>query len=174
MTFSCAESKPALSSIADAAAYPHRAQVAALPVRAGPNGPEIMLITSRDTRRWVVPKGWPMKGLKDHEAAAREALEEAGLQGRIHKHPIGAYTYDKRFDQAVEPCRVMVYRLDVQGERRTWRERDQRERRWFPAAEAATQVAEPRLASMILAVADAPGQARPSPGRQAPPSRETS
>ena len=133
---------------------PHRAQVAALPVRRGPSGPEIMLITSRESRRWIVPKGWPMKGRKDHEAAAQEAFEEAGLEGRIHKRPIGAYTYDKRTDQAVEPCRVMVYRLDVESEHSSWRERGQRERRWFPAADAAMQVAEPRLASMILAVAD--------------------
>ena len=145
---------PALSPIPDAAANPHRAQVAALPVRPGPDGPEIMLITSRETRRWVVPKGWPMKGRKDHEAAAQEAREEAGLEGRIHKHPIGAYTYLKRTNGVAEPCRVMVYRLDVEGERRSWRERGQRERRWFSAAEAANHVAEPRLASMILAVAD--------------------
>lgn len=134
---------------------PYRAQVAALPVRPGPNGPEIMLITSRESRRWIVPKGWPMKGRKDHEAAAREALEEAGLEGRIHKHPIGAYTYAKRTADAVEPCRVMVYRLDVEGERRSFRELGQRERRWFPAAEAAFLVAEPSLASMIRSIGDA-------------------
>lgn len=145
---------PAISPAPDAVVQPHRAQVAALPVRSGPTGPEIMLITSRETRRWVVPKGWPMKGRKDHEAAAQEAREEAGLEGRIHKHPLGAYTYLKRTDGTAEPCRVMVYRLDVEGERRSWRERGQRERRWFPAAEAASQVAEPRLASMIRAVAD--------------------
>lgn len=128
--------------------------MAALPVRVGRNGPEVMLITSRETRRWVVPKGWPMKGRKDHEAAAQEALEEAGLVGHIHKHPIGAYTYLKQTEGAAEPCRVMVYRLDVGSERRSWRERGQRERRWFPAAEAANQVAEPRLASMIRSIAD--------------------
>lgn len=141
------------SQIADAAIHQHRAQVAALPVRSGPNGVEVMLITSRETRRWVVPKGWPMKGRKDHEAAAQEALEEAGLVGHIHKHPIGAYTYVKQTEGASEPCRVMVYRLDVGGERRTWRERGQRERQWFAAAEAANLVAEPRLATMIRSIA---------------------
>lgn len=133
---------------------PYRAQVAALPVRIGPNGPEVMLITSRESRRWIVPKGWPMKGRKDHEAAAQEALEEAGLEGRIRKHPIGAYTYDKRLPGSVAPCRVMVYRLDVEGERAAWRELGQRERRWFPLDEAAAVVAEPKLASMIKAVAE--------------------
>ncbi len=96
-----------------------------------------------------------MKGRKDHEAAAHEALEEAGLEGRIHKRPIGAFTYHKRIDQIVEPCRVMVYRLDVASERSSWRECGQRERRWFSPAEAAFLVTEPRLASMILEVADA-------------------
>lgn len=137
------------------ALQPYRAQVAALPMRYGSNGPEVMLITSRESRRWIVPKGWPMKGRKDHEAAAQEALEEAGLEGRIHKRPLGAYTYDKRSDLIVEPCRVMVYRLDVASERRSWRERGQRERRWFSAAEAAIHVTESRLASMILEVANA-------------------
>ncbi len=113
-----------------------------------------MLITSRDTGRWIVPKGWPMKGRKDHEAAAREALEEAGLEGRIHKHPVGAYTYGKRGADGVDLCRVMVYRLDVEGERRSFRERGQRERRWFPPAEAALLVAEPPLAAIIRAVAE--------------------
>lgn len=94
-----------------------------------------------------------MKGRKDHEAAAQEALEEAGIEGRIHKHPIGAYTYEKRMPHSVEPCRVMVYRLDVNSERNAWREVGQRERRWFPLDEAAALVSEPRLASMIRAVA---------------------
>ena len=139
----------------DVAMRPHRAQVAALPVRSGPHGPEVMLITSRESHRWIVPKGWPMKGRKDHEAAAQEALEEAGLEGRIHKRPIGAYTYGKRTARSVEPCRVMVYRLDVDGERSHWRECGQRERRWFSPAEAAVRVSEPRLASMIRGVAEA-------------------
>lgn len=126
-----------------------KAQVAALPVRSGPAGCEVLLITSRETQRWIVPKGWPMKGRKDHESAAREALEEAGIKGKIHKHPIGAYTYQKRLVDRVEPCRVMVYRLDVEKQRQTWPEREQRRRRWFKLEEAASRVSEPGLASMI-------------------------
>lgn len=130
----------------------YKAQVAALPVRAGPEGCEVLLITSRETRRWIVPKGWPMKGFKDYEAAAREALEEAGIKGKIHKHPLGAYTYQKRLTDRVEACRVMVYRLDVEKQHDTWPERDQRMRRWFKLEEAADRVSEPRLASMILSI----------------------
>ena len=130
----------------------HRAQVGALPVRKGPEGSEVMLITSRETRRWIVPKGWPMKGRKDHQAAAQEAYEEAGITGHIHKHPIGAYTYRKRTAKNFESCRVMVYRLDVDEEVREWRERGQRTRRWFTPGDAAKLVSEPALASLILSV----------------------
>ncbi len=136
-----------------------RPQVAALPVRVGPDGCEVMLVTSRETRRWIVPKGWPMKGRKDHAAAAQEAFEEAGIRGRVRKHPIGAYTYRKVLDRGIVPraelCRVMVYRLDVEEECADWREAAQRERRWFSASEAAERVAEPRLASMIERVCEA-------------------
>ena len=127
-----------------------RPQVGALPVRSGPGGSEVMLITSRETRRWIVPKGWPMKGRKDHEAAAQEAFEEAGITGRIRKHPIGAYTYRKRIGKGSEACRVMVYRLDVDAEVPHWAEDGQRTRQWFELAEAAKLVSEPGLAGMIL------------------------
>ena len=138
---------------------PHRPQVAALPVRVGPDGVEVMLVTSRETRRWIVPKGWPMKDREDHDAAAQEAFEEAGIRGRVHEHPIGAYTYRKVIRRGPPPlaetCRVMVYRLDVEEERDDWREAAQRTRRWFPALEAAEQVAEPRLASLIQRLCEA-------------------
>ena len=131
---------------------PFRPQVAALPVRSRPGGSEVMLITSRETRRWIVPKGWPMKGRKDHEAAAQEAYEEAGITGRVGKHPIGAYTYRKRTGKSFEACRVMVYRLDVEDEAPDWLENGQRARQWFALPDAAKAVSEPGLANMILAV----------------------
>lgn len=127
----------------------YRAQVAALPLRRGSAGPEVLLITSRESKRWIVPKGWPMKGRKDYKAAEIEALEEAGVRGRIRKHPIGAYTYDKRLDDAVEPCRVMVYLLDVDELISTWPEREQRVRKWFSVEDAAETIQEPALASLI-------------------------
>lgn len=130
----------------------YRAQVAALPFRLADGIAQVLLVTSRESRRWIIPKGWPMKGRKDHEAAAREAAEEAGVTGRIRKRPIGAYTYQKRLADAVEPCRVMVYLLEVERELSTWRERDQRQRRWFAWSEAAELVSEPRLALMILSL----------------------
>ena len=130
----------------------YRAQVGALPVRRNHDGTEVLLVTSRETRRWIIPKGWPMKGRKDHEAAAREAAEEAGVTGKVRKHPIGAYTYQKRLANRVELCRVMVYLLEVESQLSSWSERDQRKRQWFSLGQAADVVSEPKLASLILAL----------------------
>jgi 8-oxo-dGTP pyrophosphatase MutT (NUDIX family) len=132
--------------------HAYKAQVAALPVRPGDGGLDVLLITSRETRRWVIPKGWPMKGRKDHQAAAQEALEEAGVAGKIRKQPIGAYTYQKRLIDRVEACRVMVYLLEVEKQLISWREKDQRKRQWFSQSEAADRISEPALSAMILAL----------------------
>jgi len=73
---------------------------------------EIMLVSSRETVRWVLPKGWPMKGLKPHKTAAREALEEAGILGKVAKTSLGDYSYAKRLeDGSVQMCRVEVFAL---------------------------------------------------------------
>ena len=127
----------------------HLAQVAALPVKGKPGRYRVLLVTSRETRRWIIPKGWPMKGRKDHEAAAREALEEAGVTGRVRKHPVGAYTYEKRLSDGAENVSVMVYLLEVGKETRNWPEKDQRQREWVSASEAAERVNEPGLSAII-------------------------
>ena len=127
----------------------YEAQVAALPVRGKPGSYRVLLVTSRETRRWIIPKGWPMKGRKDYEAAAQEALEEAGVTGRVHKHPMGAYTYEKRAAQGVEHIRVAVYLLEVEKESRKWPEQSERQREWFSTKAAAERVDEPGLTSII-------------------------
>jgi 8-oxo-dGTP pyrophosphatase MutT (NUDIX family) len=125
------------------------AQYAALPYRRT-DQLEVLLVTSRETRRWVIPKGWPMKGKKPYAAAAREALEEAGVTGRVDKAGLGAYPYLKRLANGTPaPCQVKVFALEVLEERSQWREMEQRERRWFPALEAADAVDEPELAEII-------------------------
>jgi len=98
----------------------------------------------------VVPKGWPWRKLKDHEAAAGEAWEEAGVRGRITEKSRGSFTYDKRRNQKVRPLTVIVYVLEVTEEAQAWPERDERERRWFSAAEAAAVVAEDELRAILL------------------------
>jgi 8-oxo-dGTP pyrophosphatase MutT (NUDIX family) len=133
-------------------------QYAALPYRRDAEGLEILLVTSRETRRWVIPKGWPMKGRKPRAAAAREALEEAGVVGLIAKAAVGAYPYMKRLKNgALIPCLVRVFPLQVGQERETWPEMAQRERRWFAAEAAAQAVDEPELAELIRSFAAAEG-----------------
>ena len=128
-----------------------RQQFAALPYRVA-DGLEIMLITSRETRRWVVPKGWPMKGRSPFGTAAREALQEAGIRGQIQKVPIGSYQYIKRALGGQRwPCTVHCYPLEVRVELPTWREMGERTRQWFSYIEAAEAVEEPDLKSLILA-----------------------
>jgi len=124
-------------------------QYAALPYRMR-DGLEVLLVTSRESGRWVLPKGWPMKGKKAHSAAAREALEEAGIRGKVGKRSVGAYSYGKRLSNgAVLSCRVEVYPMAVQRQMKRWPERDQRSRKWFSPSEAAHQVDEPELADLI-------------------------
>lgn len=131
-----------------------RTQYAALPWRRG-DGLEILLVSSRETRRWVLPKGWPMKGRKPHDAAAQEALEEAGILGKVAKDPFGAYRYLKRMKNgSAQPCEVLVFPFEVERERNTWPEQHERIRRWFAPAEAADAVDEPDLREVILAFGD--------------------
>ena len=136
------------------------AQVAALPVKGEPGAYRVLLVTSRETQRWIIPKGWPMKGRKDHQAAAREALEEAGVTGRVHKHPMGAYTYEKRGSDRAEHISVMVYLLEVEKETGKWPEKDQRKREWVSSSEAAERVDEPGLSAIIKRLDVSPLDAR--------------
>ncbi len=126
-------------------------QYAALPYRVVDGAVEILLITSRRTRRWIVPKGWPIEGLSPSASAAREALEEAGVSGETPAEPIGFFHYFKllRNDLNV-PCKVDVFAMKVTRQRKTWLEKDARELRWFPLAEAAQTVQEPQLRKLIL------------------------
>ncbi len=98
---------------------PPRVQYAALCYRRNDNALEILLITSRDTGRWVIPKGWPMKGKRAHEVAAREAYEEAGVKGTCQRFPFGHYFYKKRLDHGLKiSCRVQLHLLEVGRMRR--------------------------------------------------------
>jgi 8-oxo-dGTP pyrophosphatase MutT (NUDIX family) len=124
-------------------------QYAALPYRTHED-PEFLLITSRETGRWVLPKGWPMKGKKPHVCAAREALEEAGVKGKIGKSAIGCYRYVKQLpSDATVACSVDVYPLMVERQLKRWPEQGQRSFGWFDAARAASLVDESELARVI-------------------------
>lgn len=113
---------------------------------------QVRLITSRETRRWVIPKGWPMKGLAPHKAAAREAFEEAGLLGSTSRNALGMYTYDKRVSpQRSVTCDVMVFPMRVKRYLKNWPERSQRIGFWFTIESAAAAVQEEELRDLILA-----------------------
>jgi len=129
-----------------------RQQYGALPYRvAESSGLEILLVTSRETKRWIVPKGWPIKGLKPSKTAAREAYEEAGVRGVVGSKSIGAYVYDKRLNEKaiVVPCEVRVFPLWVRRQEKIWPEMHQREIRWFAPDDAIASVGENELKAII-------------------------
>jgi 8-oxo-dGTP pyrophosphatase MutT (NUDIX family) len=128
---------------------PHR-QVAALPWRRGLEGIEVLLITSRETRRWVIPKGWPHKNEPGTIAVAREALEETGAGGRVDETPLGEYRYVKINKSGRQRrVRVSVYPLEVVQEHAEWPEMAVREKLWTTVAEASSMVEEPELRTLI-------------------------
>jgi 8-oxo-dGTP pyrophosphatase MutT (NUDIX family) len=140
-----------------------RMQYGALCWRQGDDGVEVLLITSRDTGRWVIPKGWPMPGLAPEAAAAQEAWEEAGVDGKINPLCIGRFGYQKCLSvTATVPCAVAVYGLRVATLAKTFPEVKMRQRQWFSREEAAGLVAEPDL-SRIIADFTPPENGRSAP-----------
>ena len=129
---------------------PSKKQIGAIPVRrASDGGLEVLLVTSRETRRWIIPKGWPIDHLSDAEAAAVEAWEEAGVQGTACARAIGSFCYDKRRPKEIVPIVVDVYRLDVTTIADDWPEAAQRRRAWYRPRDAASLVQEPELQVLI-------------------------
>jgi 8-oxo-dGTP pyrophosphatase MutT (NUDIX family) len=136
--------------LADHGATQARRQGAALPVFGAGPALRVVLVTSRETRRWVIPKGWIEPHEAPHRGAAREALEEAGLVGEADPDPIGTYSYGKRrAGGVVTPVEVLVFRFRVARLLRQWPERLERERRLFTPEAAAALVQEPGLAALL-------------------------
>lgn len=134
-----------------------RHQIAALPLRWKGKTIQALMVTSRDTGRWVVPKGWTMKDVKPWAAAAIEALEEAGAKGHISREMAGTYHYDKVLDDgSTVLCRVRVYPMVVDKLKSDWKERAERTRSWFELEEAADLVDEPELAELLRSIARKP------------------
>ena len=102
-------------------------QVAALPIRMADDGE---MVSSRETRRWVIPKGWPSKKMSDAKAAAREAREEAGVTGKVWRKPVGFYRYRKMFPESSRILDVAVYVLWVRKQQKSWPEQNERTRVW--------------------------------------------
>ena len=127
-----------------------------------PRTAEILLITSRGTGRWIIPKGWPMAGRTLAQAAAQEAWEEAGVEGRMHEAEIGRYEYEKEQDSGFSvSVEVRVFLLEVDRLRHAFPESGERRRRWFAPVDAARLVAEPGLKRILHDL----GRAAPPPVR---------
>lgn len=125
-------------------------QVAAIPFRLNERGDiEVMLVTSRTTRRFIVPKGWPMKGKSRRKAATIEAQEEAGVLGKTLKEPAGTYSYWKRLTNRFVRVDVTVYLLAVTEELANWQEAERRQRAWLAPEDAAMLIDEPDLSTLL-------------------------
>jgi 8-oxo-dGTP pyrophosphatase MutT (NUDIX family) len=126
-------------------------QYAALPYRMVGRQMQVMLVTSRRTKRWIIPKGWPMNGKTAPQAAAAEAVEEAGIVGTIAERPIGSYRYLKTLKnkQDTMAIQVIVFPFLVEDSVEAFKEEGQRTARWFGYRQAASSVAEPALRRLI-------------------------
>lgn len=127
-------------------------QYGALCFRRGAEGLEVLLITSRGTGRWILPKGWAIKNLSDSGTAAREAFEEAGVVGQVRSKSIGTYRVRKWIHGGLPVyCTVQLYPLEVEQLRDKYPEKKQRKRRWFSQAEAASLLGDPELKALVSA-----------------------
>ncbi len=126
-----------------------RTQFGALPFRIKNGKVEILLITSRGTGRWIIPKGWPMDGETPAGSAATEAFEEAGVEGTISHDVLGFYSYTKNHDGQRLPCVVAVFPLKVKKQLKSFPEKGQRRRKWVSQKKAAQLVWEPELRRII-------------------------
>ena len=127
-------------------------QTGALPYRLGrKKGFEVLLVTGRRSRRWTIPKGWPMDGKSLAEAAAQEAFEEAGVRGKVNPEPLGTFRHVKtNLPVGNLEVNIVVHSMEVERELPKWPELGQRKRKWFKAAEAADRVDSEELGRLIL------------------------
>jgi 8-oxo-dGTP pyrophosphatase MutT (NUDIX family) len=144
------ETEQATISLGAAGKTDVRTQFGALCYRIKNGDLQFCLITSRGTGRWIVPKGWPMDGETPGQAAATEAWEEAGVEGRVRSRPLGVYSYYKVQSADSLPCVVVVYPLKVKKAQSRWPECKDRQRRWVSRRKAARMIEEPELRQMIL------------------------
>jgi 8-oxo-dGTP pyrophosphatase MutT (NUDIX family) len=127
-----------------------RSQFGALCYRVSDGKIQILLITSRRTKRWIIPKGWPENDMTPGESAANEAVEEAGVSGKLRERPFGVYCYEKTVEDGDNyPCIVTVYAIKVKTILTDYPEKSERRRKWFSRKDAAKRVFEPDLARLL-------------------------
>ena len=127
-----------------------RVQFAAICYRRIKSGCEVLLLTSRDSGRWIVPKGWPIDGMSPPQTAEQEAWEEGGVKGKLRDRCVGIFRYDKALETGVDlPVSVAVYPIEVRKLADTFPEVGQRKRKWFAPKKAAARVNEPALKDIL-------------------------
>ena len=132
---------------------PNHLQVGALCLRKRKGQAEVLLISSLDTGRLIIPKGWPMRGRSLAGAAAQEAWEEAGIRGHVRHEPLGSFSYEKQRDGGLAlRCEVRVFAIETESAAERYPEAGRRERLWLHPEEAAQRVSEPGLREIIRAL----------------------
>ncbi len=128
-----------------------RTQFAALCYRVKNDRIQVLLVTSRGSGRWIIPKGWPMDGKTPLQSAELEAWEEAGVRGTADPRPLGLFSYNKILDDVEHdlPCVAMVYGIKVKSLATTYPEAGQRTRKWVGRKKAASLVDEPELSRIL-------------------------
>ena len=127
-----------------------RSQFAALCYRLLDGEANFLLITSRRTKRWILPKGWPENNMTPAESAANEAFEEAGVTGDHNERPLGMYIYEKSsLSGESYPCLVTVFSLEVEKVLPDYPEKAERQREWFNIFDTLKRVKEPELKLLI-------------------------
>lgn len=133
---------------------PLHVQAGALCMRDGDRGVEVLLVSSLNTRRWIIPKGWPMNDRSLAGAALQEAWEEAGVRGQVEETALGSFVYDKiRKEGLTIPCEVHVFRVAVTATEKRYPEAKRRKRKWVPLAKAAKMVDDVGLSDLLRAMA---------------------
>jgi predicted NUDIX family NTP pyrophosphohydrolase len=135
-------------------------QAGVIPYRVVEGRVEVLLVTSRDTGRWVIPKGNIDNGMTSGQAALQEAWEEAGVSGNLaSKMPLGFVPYFKALKEGAScAATIEVFAMLVLREETKWQERSQRKRVWFTPKDAASKVDEPALAALLLRIEDIYGE----------------
>lgn len=126
-----------------------RTQFGALCYRVRQDKVQVLLVTSRNTKRWILPKGWPIGGETPPDAAAQEAWEEAGVEGRVMGNCLGIYSYHKIYDKDRLPCVVAIFPIKVKRLKDSYPEAEQRSRKWFSLKKASNLLTEPELQQMV-------------------------
>ncbi|MGI9400027.1 MAG: NUDIX hydrolase [Rhizobiaceae bacterium] len=139
-----------LAPIADWFFQPEKTQIAALCYRTTKKGAKVLLITSRGTGRWILPKGWPLKNASSWKTAEQEAYEEAGIVGKPGRDPVGSFRSYKDLDSGERlRTEVVVYPVKVSDQKKSYPEAGQRELKWLRIEDAAEQCDDSGLAKFL-------------------------